>query len=551
MNEKLKGLWEKVKETLKKVSKKVYIAIAVVLVALIAVIAVLAVTHKPEYSVLFTGLSSSETSSVITYLDSLGVTDYKVENRDTILVPAAQEENLKVRLLMEGYPQSGFAYDYSTYYENIGALSTESERRTAFLHDLQDKMSAVVRCFDNVKDATVDIGQGEDNSFILDSSKVTKTTASVLVEMDGAVKLTSQQAAAIRNYVAHAVEGLEIEAVYISDTMGNNYSTGGSMADSEASALKMQLEEEWENKIRTSVMQVLIPFYGEDNVRTSVNCTVDVSQKTVSSRDVFLPDYATDGSTNGKGIIGSQVYSYYVTRPGVERVGGLVGSETNSDLAETNIPEYVEDLADPNGTETDIGGDGNVVYDNPYEETVALYTAGYLTDCSISVSINAKEAGDIDVQSIRQHIARAAGIEGTIDAVTGEEYLTDRISVVSAPFYEPPAEPIIPVPPGLQIEEWMLYAAGGALLLIIVLLIVIISIAKKRRRKKRQAEMEAALAAARLAQAGLIEADEGADVMDLQTEKSMELRRDIREFAESNPEIAAQTIKVWLRGGTT
>ena len=545
MNEKLKGLWEKVKETLKKVSKKVYIAAAVVLVALIAVIAVLAATHKPEYSVLFTGLSSSETSSVVTYLDSLGVTDYKVENRDTILVPAAQEENLKVRLLMEGYPQSGFAYDYSTYYENIGALSTESERRTAFLHDLQDKMSAVVRCFDNVKDATVDIGQGEDNSFILDSSKVTKTTASVLVEMDGAVKLTSQQAAAIRNYVAHAVEGLEIEAVYISDTMGNNYSTGGSMADSEASALKMQLEEEWENKIRTSVMQVLIPFYGEDNVRTSVNCTVDVSQKTVSSRDVFLPDYATDGSTNGKGIIGSQVYSYYVTRPGNETVGGLVGSETNSDM-----PEYVEDLADPNGTEEELGGDGQIDYDNSYEETVALYTAGYLTDCSISVSINAKEAGDIDVQSIRQHIARAAGIEGTVDAVTGVEYLNDRISVVSAPFYEPPADPIIPVPPGLQIETWMLYAAGGALLLIIVLLIVIISIVKKRRRKKREAEMEAALAKARLAQAGLIEMDEGADVMDLQTEKSMELRRDIREFAENNPEIAAQTIKVWLRGGT-
>ena len=545
MNEKLKGLWEKVKETLKKVSKKVYIAAAVVLVALIAVIAVLAATHKPEYSVLFTGLSSSETSSVVTYLDSLGVTDYKVENRDTILVPTAQEESLKVRLLMEGYPQSGFAYDYSTYYENIGALSTESERRTAFLHDLQDKMSAVVRCFDNVKDATVDIGQGEDNSFILDSSKVTKTTASVLVEMDGAVKLTSQQAAAIRNYVAHAVEGLEIEAVYISDTMGNNYSTGGSMADSEASALKMQLEEEWENKIRTSVMQVLIPFYGEDNVRTSVNCTVDVSQKTVSSRDVFLPDYATDGSTNGKGIIGSQVYSYYVTRPGNETVGGLVGSETNSDM-----PEYVEDLADPNGTEEELGGDGQIDYDNSYEETVALYTAGYLTDCSISVSINAKEAGDIDVQSIRQHIARAAGIEGTVDAVTGVEYLNDRISVVSAPFYEPPADPIIPVPPGLQIETWMLYAAGGALLLIIVLLIVIISIVKKRRRKKREAEMEAALAKARLAQAGLIEMDEGADVMDLQTEKSMELRRDIREFAENNPEIAAQTIKVWLRGGT-
>ena len=29
----------------------------------------------------------------------------------------------------------------------------------------------------------------------------------------------------------------------------------------------------------------------------------------------------------------------------------------------------------------------------------------------------------------------------------------------------------------------------------------------------------------------------------------MELRRDIRQFAESNPELAAQMVKGWLRGG--
>ena len=29
----------------------------------------------------------------------------------------------------------------------------------------------------------------------------------------------------------------------------------------------------------------------------------------------------------------------------------------------------------------------------------------------------------------------------------------------------------------------------------------------------------------------------------------MELRKDIREFADENPEIAAQMVKSWLRGG--
>jgi flagellar M-ring protein FliF len=41
----------------------------------------------------------------------------------------------------------------------------------------------------------------------------------------------------------------------------------------------------------------------------------------------------------------------------------------------------------------------------------------------------------------------------------------------------------------------------------------------------------------------------GADVMEMDTERSMELRKEIRKFVEENPELAAQMLKVWLRGG--
>ena len=46
-----------------------------------------------------------------------------------------------------------------------------------------------------------------------------------------------------------------------------------------------------------------------------------------------------------------------------------------------------------------------------------------------------------------------------------------------------------------------------------------------------------------------VTAPAGADVMSLQTEKSMELRKDIRQFANDNPEIAAQMVRGWLKGG--
>ena len=37
--------------------------------------------------------------------------------------------------------------------------------------------------------------------------------------------------------------------------------------------------------------------------------------------------------------------------------------------------------------------------------------------------------------------------------------------------------------------------------------------------------------------------------MALQTEKSMELRKEVRQFASDNPELAAQLIRSWMRGG--
>ena len=41
----------------------------------------------------------------------------------------------------------------------------------------------------------------------------------------------------------------------------------------------------------------------------------------------------------------------------------------------------------------------------------------------------------------------------------------------------------------------------------------------------------------------------GADIMDMETEKSIELRQEVRKFAETSPEIAAQIVRSWLREG--
>ena len=41
----------------------------------------------------------------------------------------------------------------------------------------------------------------------------------------------------------------------------------------------------------------------------------------------------------------------------------------------------------------------------------------------------------------------------------------------------------------------------------------------------------------------------GADVMELHTERSMELRQNIRDFVDENMEVAALLIKSWMKEG--
>ena len=177
MVEKAKAYLEKAKAFLKKVPKKIYIALTALI--LVAAGVVVWMNTRP-YEVLFTDLNSSDMSSVLTYLADAGITDYKVRDNDTILVPPQLEENLRARLEMEGYPTSGFSYQYSG---SSGMLSTESERRAAELRDLQDRLSAVVRCFEGVKEAVVSINSGEDTSYVLDNNRVINATASVFLTM--------------------------------------------------------------------------------------------------------------------------------------------------------------------------------------------------------------------------------------------------------------------------------------------------------------------------------------------------------------------------------
>lgn len=563
--EKVKELWDKSKTAVGKVSKTVWIILAVAVMTIAAGIVIYWNTRP--YSILVTGASASEINTVTNWLEGQGVQDYRYQGSDTILVPERRAVALKAALLTEMYSTGG--YDYDIYFDNVSMLSTESERTNAWKIAVEQKMEAVISQMKGVLSASVQITPGEDRIYVLDSGNVVDATATIMVTTRDGKVLDSGVAQAIRGYVAGAVQGLKLSLVDLYDTNGNHYNgtTSDSTADSSATALKFQTEQEQANLIRSEVMWLLSAMFGQDNVRVAANTTVEVSNSIIDENDVWIPDYIDDEYRGkGEGIKSDKLWEYTYNASDDVIAGGLVGTEANAD-----IPTDVEREPGLNDTAGKLDGAGQTEYSNPSRTTHTVRRAAYITDRHVSVSINsaAIPEGGLDTENLRALIANAAGITAVAtETQTAAEILASKVTIYVGPFYQPASENPPEIiswwwPFGDIVEPWVALAAlAGLLLFFIVLLIVVIAVSRGRRRKRALAEAEAEasqlseaelqqqMAQEMLAAMGVPQLESvGADVMSLQSEKSMELRQDIRQFAEENPEVAAQLLRSWLRGG--
>lgn len=525
VRDKVKGILDKGKQKWKALAKRTKIALCAVLgVAVLAIAVVLIIQATRPYVTLFTGLNSTDMADVVTYFSENGITDYRISGEDTILVPESQEPQLRAALLMSDYPTSGFSY--STYLDNVGSLTTESEREQLALMEAQDRLAATIRCLDGVQNAVVDIEPAVDNTYVLDSTDARPASASVMVTMRGGQMLSDNMVAAIQTLLRTSIQGLEIENIGIVDSLGNAYTAGTIDGVEDASQLKLRLEEQQNNLTRTNIMQILVPLFGEENVKVSVRTTVNVDRSVTDATDYSMEE----GAEGNRGLVASESYDNGIVRGDNGGAGGVAGTTTNADLN-----TYVTQEIQPDGTEEAITTSGATDYLYDQENTQTEHNSGVITDMMVAVTINASAVGNVNINSLVSHVARAAGISPDLE--------DDKISILTEPFY---TENLPPVEiPG--IPDLVLYAALGGLGVFLLLLLVILLI-RRRRRRRRAAEEAAARPIVEMA-APPPSSGEGADIMSVDTEKSMELRKEVRKFAESSPEIAAQMVRNWLRDG--
>lgn len=517
----------KIKEFLGKLSSKSkkLICVGLFLIVAFSVGAALILNNKP-YETLFTGLNDQEASEIITKLQSEGV-EYKYEAGGSILVPKERAESLKVKFVLEGYPKSGFTYD--EFKNNVDIMSTDSEKKTYELFDLQNRIASTIRLFEGVKDAKVTIVLGNDQKYVLDSSNKADSSASVVVVMNDGGSPTPEQVKGIQRLVAKSIPQLnKIENVVVLDGNGVDVTVDEDTSQAGANKAKLDLEKKIEDEIKAKVSNVLNPIYGAENIRVSVKSTVDMNKKVRETLN-YLPGNEPDNL----GIPSDTKQQQELIRNG-EDVGGIPGVDPNAD-----INTYAN--VTPNGNETYIRNQNDINYLVDQIKEQSQIDAGTLTDLTISVAINSNDLGSVTQNDLKTLIAKAAGI-ATVDQ-------NDKIAVVNVPFYNQP-QPDLPQPTDNNNNNLILIAAIAAVVLLVLAAIIIILVVRRKKKKNKKAAKPPVPVRNNIDDyEPPVEPAIDTGMVDIGNERALQLREDIREFSDKNPEIAAQLIKTWLRGG--
>lgn len=551
MNEKVKKITVKVKEKWTGFSKAIKIMVVAIPIAIIAIIIVLAVllNHK-DRGVLFSGLSTTEAGEIVSAINSLGVTDVTLRDNGDIVVPAENIDSLRMQLSVQGYPKN--AKNYDIWNDGIDLWSTDTDKREVQRQQRETNIAATLRLLEPVASATVTLDIPKTRDYVITDTKEVPR-CSVLLKLRNDDELTNAEVRGIFRLVETSVENLTIDNISVTDTLGRSYlwiseeeeQNGQKDASGVSVARKrQQFVLEMQNALTSQLRDSLATVYGEKNYTVNVSAILNYDAKKVESTE-YVPVEGTD-----HGVLEHD--EHIIASDQLDTSGGLIGTTPNADLS----PDYptIEGLVD-----------GEKYYyrkdENQYDVTnikTTIEKDGYnIEKLTVGVAINRTNLTEGEREQIRGWVAAAAGTDIANVAVHNEAFAltTNNGTTVGdgsgLGIYTRPVD---------SFRNTLLFVVIGLGVLLVLLLIASLFVSKSRKRKIRRRQeqaLAAAQASAESAYSGAATMGEAPQEVDFNIASLTEeagkdsretiLKREIAEFANTNPEIVASIIKNLLR----
>lgn len=259
----------------------------------------------PAMSLLYADLDLKDSAQIVQKLDAMSVPYQLKGDGSQILVPGDQVARLRMTMAEQGLPRGGsVGYELFDKADSFG--SSSAAQNVNQVRALEGELERTITGLGPVQSARVHLVLPRRDLFARDAQEA---SASIVVKLRGAERLSKGQVAAIQQVVASAVPTLKPNRVSVVDGAGTLLARGdGQDANTATGIGAEQFQTDYETRIARGVEDMLERSLGAGKARVDVRADIDFDRITTSSES-FDPDgqvvrstqtvTQNDDSTNG------------------------------------------------------------------------------------------------------------------------------------------------------------------------------------------------------------------------------------------------------------
>lgn len=265
------------------------LGLMVAMAAAVALVAALLLWGRAaDYRVLFSNLSERDGGSILAALSQMNV-PYQTPSPGTILVPANQVYETRLRLASQGLPKGGSVGFELLENQRLGI--TQFTEQVNFQRALQGELERTIGSLAAVQSARVHIAIPRPSVFARDNQK---PSASVLVALHPGRVLDAAQITGIVHLVASSVPEMPTRNVAVIDQNGNllanpTQEAATGVLDPAQLSYVRRVEDGYAKRIEAIVGTIT----GPENVRAQVTASLDFSEDEQTA-ETFRPNPGPD-----------------------------------------------------------------------------------------------------------------------------------------------------------------------------------------------------------------------------------------------------------------
>ncbi len=420
---------------------------------------------NPGMSLLYGDLDLKDSAQVVQKLEALNVPYQLRADGGQILVPSDQVARLRMSMAEQGLPRGG-SVGYELFDKSDSFGTSSFAQNINQLRALEGELSRTITGLGPVQAARVHLVLPRRELFARDTQEA---SASIVVKLRGAERLSKTQIAAIQHLVATAVPALKPGRVSVVDGEGNLLARGdGEDTTSPTGAAAEELRVNYENRTSRKVEELLERSLGPGKVRVDVHADMNFDRITTSSES-FDPD--------GQVVRSTQTVN--------QNDNSTNGAQDQGVTVANNLPNNGGTNSGPNNTSTTKSARNEETVNYEITKTVRnqVSDVGAVKRLSVAVLVDGTYAAQAD--GTKTYAPRSADemkqISSLVRSAIGfDEKRGDVMDVANLQFVAPD-EVLANAPPPLNLlgfDKADLMRMGETLVLAVVALLVILLVVR-------------------------------------------------------------------------